>query len=107
MPAVTLCDDHFEVVSSLKYPWNLITTGGFVEEITTIAETREAFAQVRYLWRGHDMQLFPRGRLSDAMSSLGVASAELRIEDAQKLCIWSPMSLGRFSTLVRTSDRRW
>ncbi|THD18844.1 hypothetical protein D915_010459 [Fasciola hepatica] len=57
---LTLRGDRLEITNSFKYRGSLITAGvGVGEEIRLrVARARAAFANLRHLWRRHDIRLF-------------------------------------------------
>ncbi|VDP84560.1 unnamed protein product [Echinostoma caproni] len=94
VPAPILCGDQLEVVESFKYLGSLIASGGGVGEETTsrIAKARVTFANLRYLWRRHDIRLSLKGRVYiAAVRSVFLYGCETRplcVEGANRLSVF-------------------
>ena len=93
-PSITLCGDELESVESFKYLGSVIAAdGGVGEEISSrIAKARLAFANLRHLWRRHDVRLSLKGRVYNAtvrsVLLYGCETWPLRAEDANRLSVF-------------------
>jgi hypothetical protein len=93
VPDFTLNGDTLEVVERFVYLGGCFSTRGLQDEITNrIAKARAAFANLRHLWRRHDVSIRLKGRVYNAavrsVLLYGCETWPLRSQDIQRLSVF-------------------